>query len=1693
MAIGPFSTYAPPGVYTQTSTEVVSVPSVAGARIPFIIGPSREYLNNLNVELVRGSSSQADTRVFNEDATGRWVTGGTVTNPTLGGQNGSLTSFRVRNYPIVDGTGVGRVTYSSSSVSVTVNGLPVPVASVNGATGVVSLLTIPAPSDIVYVTYYYHRSDTRATDDVSAQVSSGVGTLISQRPETYVFTASNNVFEVYVNDSYTPSVISLSVGTRYAADIVNDINAALVSGLTASVVIDNQGYNHVMLSAAGNLTVGSGTANGQLGFTRGDSTNRNRTFTVYNGPIVDGSGGGITTNDPTKVTVTVNGITVIAQSVDGKNRKVTLPAAPVANSTVTVSYFFNTWQDTFDYLPNANVTNILSCGIGPSRTDYRSGVDFTIDNSGAQSFIKWGTSFTITPGLRTGDVDLGSSQISAMLVDDKIYGAECERTYDANSPTMLSSTIFQLPYKPTTGNGRDTPLGTSVYASSSNNRLDLPTDRPDLIEVYVGKDYRDAVGRNPVTVMSVDSATNYITLKTPVPADYKVFANFWYSRIADSNYTFSVVTPGPSGTGTYSITSSLTGGPIFGVTMGTITGFTETLNWPSGSATDPRAFHSGLGTPVAETVTVTFNSNLAPATHATITSGGSQPYEIFDYTRNFGEVLVDGSPYTVDLSVAFPAAFMSSPVDDGFTFNLTDRIALSIDGVLIDNIDISSQLDMLGVATAINNAVDADTQAHEDGTGTFASTAPNNLASVVTYGDQVCLQLSGRNIPSISNGYAASLAVLTPSLTGSTNAAATIGLSNANSFEGSYTALNKAAEQIGTKVGPFDITAGSTDVLTVNIDGSEITTSLPAGSGITTADVVAAINEGYLAYASASDITTYTTQLINIANSIKANYNTHRVSTTFHDGADNINVVSTASASNLATALTLLNDIKTNFNAHLVEGGVHQLNDTFNSTGAASATNLVTAVTLAYELKKDFNLHLLQIGVHGHDDTSNLITSPAASDYASACDLAIDLKTQFNSHIVFGASHLASDSANTVTAADPDSLNPGDQAVLNTLLNQIKTKFNLHIVSSGKHTVNDPNAVSTANASDLATSISLANALSTAYSAHQTRIVGSYHVHGTKDLTNTVTTSFPGLIAFEGQGKYAGKLILRSRLNTQSSIVSIKSTSTALDTLGFTSNRTTYYTRPTASLLTSALTADASFSSAARVAPVAVSGLGTYLTITSLSSGGGSSISFASTTNTSFLADTGLGIVIGSTGDTGESAISGFSVSSNNSFGSSGTGIPGRTYNDSTTGLTFTLLESDTGDYTSGGSFTMNVSPIFTADSVNAVVGIPGLEVLVTNLNNTQPGTTATIRTFKRTGSEPAVGDVYYISYEYSRYGNTSAQTGAPTGAAVFTDMKSITRIFGPANTDNPLSLAASLAFLNGAPAVGLRQVFRSTGSSQASVTSYIEAIDELKKPVGTVKPATISVLTTEPTVLSYLAQHVIFMSTPRQEGERVAVIGTAVGTTPTGVQSLARGFNSDLVWVVYPDAFTITTVNEFGVSTESLVDGTYAAVALAASTCSPAFDVASPLTRRAVVGFTNIGRYLDPTEANQVAVSGVTVLERVESGIRVRHGLTTQPENVITRTPSVVLTIQYVQQTLRSALDPFIGSKFTPDLVTSVRGTTQAAFNQMIGDQIVGQLGDLSVATDPDDPTIMRVNAVYVPVFPLEYIAVSLSVRVRI
>jgi len=1761
MALG--REYAPPNVYTQTDYENPLQGAIDSLKIPIFIGEGNEYLSQIDLEMVRGSSATIDQRIVSEDMTGRAVVSVSATGVvTRGAFNGTLARVQVRNLPIVDGSGRGLTSNSRSDVTVRINGLPVIVLSVNGAAGIIELAQSPALGDEVKVDYYFNREDTLVTDNVSDQVTAenaiiraavGIKDVNAPTPGTEtinlyadvlgptgaVIVPANNVLNLIVDG--TAATIAITPKTDYTMQqIANVISAAGVGTLTGVTFVNNFGESTLSLNSNHDLTVLEGSANALLGFYTGQVSTRRKTFYTYNGPIVDGTNGGVTTTDPSHVTVKVAGVQVIPVSVDGASRAVTLAVAPLAGSTVTIQYYFNTWQDTFDYLAHVNVTSITRVGDVPGTAHYTADADYLLQNDR----IMWGTAATVTSGVTTSGSELfDDTQITPTLIDNRTFMSPC--TAVVSSQGAVSTSEFLLPFAPTLGNGRDTSLGTSLFQSVSNDRIGVPVNRPDVVDVYWGFSVEDALVRGRVEVVRVEGST--VTLKDVVPTGASVYASFYHNMIVDMTYTLAVAIPGVSGVGTYTIQDSGSN-DIYTPTFDNSTksaGLTGvTITFPSGSELTPDLhFEGGSGLlftgPVEETVTVTFANTTD--TPAKFTVAGPAPYYFIPAESDLVAMTINGDTVMpvagIDLDtistggggimahlVGDEIAYPDGVDWDVADFDLgTEDIILTIDGVEITTrVPAVANTSATTLAALINEAADGIQTAVEApvSTTSFVIPAASNPSSIDDYyaGWQVVVGAATAltlGVVGTVLSYVASTRVVT--LTAVIEGAlAFTALDEVRIYNPDTMAVLKGATRF---TGPIDLSggAGSMDTLTISITtnntvATPVSASLPNVTYASGTALATALNLAFRGVAG-DDLTTPATAGSPIAVAYAATAGTDFLFTA--DGDGRLNVVLQLSGDDAAGFLEFVPQGAAVDDFAILAGF---------DTGVANALQMklnVGAVAKSYRLVHGsvypYDRLILRNRIHPGG------VSMSADDAVSQCQLLV------------GAG-----SGNTkagLTNADYGSAAGGGTVRAATVLGRVG-------LGGGTSTVGEPQVVfydgTGAQAQNdtfdftldgVPVSVTFASA-----AAGTTNILGLAALAGDRIILQiqTAIANLPGtpfgnigavqaanIVRAEGAG-----LRITSPTYKETSQVVIGSGS-ANTALGFTAGTVAARTGVTAQVLASALNCDRAatvvafltdftsiggaateFAGQALATTVQDAAARTFLHIVSAGPattdyGTGSSIILLDTTTNSWLR-VGTGIdELTLASATGEAALNGFIVTSNNALGSGSAGTSvlgagtgqdgtiGQTYRDTVTGLTFTILPRGWHDnkagpwisYPAAATFRFVSAKTVTANANIPIRSLPGIELTVANTSSVGVGDTALVQTYPRGGEEPAIGDVYYASYVYQKQSFTTA---------FFTKMSSIVASYGAIHPENPVSLAAYLAMINGAVLVGIKQVPRATGSNFASTATYVSAVTELEGVLpGHITPDMVIPLKGDSTQLfQLLSRSNDIQSSIRYRQERTSIIGVSGGTSEASVKTLAQTLGSDRMRVVYPDTALIDIEENDGTVKEYLIDGPMLAAMLAGSVVSPNYDVATPWTRRKLIGPTVLGRTLDAVQQNQLAVAGITVLDDKPPFIQVRHGLTTDMTNVLTKTPTVRLIADHVQQQSRSTLDQFIGMKFLQGILSQIEGRLARMLQGLVRQQIIAIYTGLKATVDPDDQTTANVEAFYQPVFPLLYIVLSFHLR---
>jgi hypothetical protein len=1698
----PGSIYAPPGVYTRTLFEDPTQGLSTSVRLPLLIGTGSEILVHDSLEIVRGSSTNVDQRLVQEDETGRAVV--SISNAgavTLGSYNGSINRLQVRHYPIVSGNGTGTTATDSASVNVTVNGEPVVVLAINGAKGILTLSVSPIATDEVRVTYYFKRTDTQITDVVSDQITPMAPVVYGAVGQNYVIVTGVNDALSFVVDS--EDVVSVVVsasppGGWTAAQVAAFINgAASGTSLVASTATDNFGQSVLMLTADRDITVGSGTANSTIGLTSGSSTARNKVFYTFQRPIVDGSNGGITTTDPADVTVIVNNVQVIPTAVDGQSGAVTLPFAPELGAVISVRYYFNSWQDTFDNLQDRGVTSITRCGLTPDRTDYTNETDFVLQDDK----IVWGTAVIVSAGDYTsGGTYFDEIQVSANLIDNRQYLAACTSVVNTSvSPAVDTRKQFQLPLQPTTGNGRDTPLGSSTFAAVSNGRIDLPTDRPDLVYAYWGYSVEDALDRGRVEVTKVDSSTSTITLAQVVPVGATVYATFYYNNLVDQTYSVECVTAGASGVGTYAIADSsgtilLT--PKFKSKSALLA--TVTVEFPSGSERTPDVrFEAPFSTSefagaVEEDVTVTFASQDATLAKYAIPSSG--PYYVISGSSDILDINVDNTGATsVDLSdptgngTGFLATLVSEEVsysaDSGYTtFEVTsanNAVDMQVDGILVQAVVNSGPTqDVTNFVDAINRAASGEFSSSQAsavvGSITLNSSASDQDGYYVGWEIKVTSGIASgdKRIISAYNG-TTKVATVSANFTLAPGAAATYYVYNPET--------RPQVKGVTRFLGGADLTNGFTDInfsysgnvtAVTPISASVVAASYSSASALASA-VQTAVNAGIIA-AGFSDPASNTAELeidvtVDSSGKIVLTLGGHPLDT---DGGT-LEVVSDAVPADDFSILAGF-DISTAGSSQAKISNL-AIARAFQFTGAVTGQNIYDRLILTNRLIpgqiKDGQAVLGQTQLKMLGGTGASLVGLSANEigYAGIRGTVMEPTLYGEVGLSGGQDPVTGQPIVTFYAAGGTST---QNNVFRVTFEGVPVTVQFTdaagvVIPSGGFADVPLGPIGTAN--------TILNQIQAAFTA--------------AGVTGTVLQEGAG-IRFRGASSAAAASIVIGDGSANSD-------------LGFSSGGSASRTSLPVQVLVSAIMACSPFTTDGLAKTVFDSTNASYLFVQSLgNAGAGTTSSVYFESSTALRPGVGLGVMDGY-GNSGESALDGYFVVSSDPVNGSGTantsvlnsgigqdGTIGQTYRDLVTGLTFSILpRAGNVPYPAGGSITFSVRNNVFTDSNLPVNTVPGVELVVSNTSGITVGDSASVQTFEKGGNQPSVGDIYYVTYKYKKQDYSTA---------LFTKQSTIEAAYGSTSPTNPLSLASYLAILNGAVLLALKQVQKdvdSTGSGtydSASTNAFITAIDDVEGSVtGGIYPDTITPLKGDSSDLfQYLAKHCDIQSSIRYRAERTGICGFSAGTQPRDAGNIAQSIGRTRMRLVYPDIATLSLSRADGTTDSYLVDGTYVAAAWVGNRASPNIDVATPWTRGRIFGFDELARNLDAVQQNQVAVKGVTVLAQRQNIIEVRQGLTTDMTNTLTKTPTVITIADEVQRTARATLDKFIGTKFLAGVTTQIEGQLSAALKNLVDAQIIAAFTGVKARVSPDDPTVAEVEAYYQPVFPLLYIIVTFNLR---
>jgi hypothetical protein len=376
------------------------------------------------------------------------------------------------------------------------------------------------------------------------------------------------------------------------------------------------------------------------------------------------------------------------------------------------------------------------------------------------------------------------------------------------------------------------------------------------------------------------------------------------------------------------------------------------------------------------------------------------------------------------------------------------------------------------------------------------------------------------------------------------------------------------------------------------------------------------------------------------------------------------------------------------------------------------------------------------------------------------------------------------------------------------------------------------------------------------------------------------------------------------------------------------------------------------------------------------------------------------------------------------------------------------------------------------------------------------------------TGSVPASGSVYYVSYSYS----VPSTQFLPT---TFSDKNDLVSFFGPENnTSGSLSVAGSLALENGAPAVICVQV--SGSSTNPTAAAYRDAIDKLRKksnieeivcifPSGSLTPSTL-----RDDVQTYLFQHTQLMgmkgrwrgmfygcASPYYNPTGFDTIGDS--STPASYLGKASAYGHEDVIVPAPSYVWRFDSNNNRIE----LDASYLACAIGGR--RSAEDLRStPITGATLVGFTIEEEKWDMFQMDSLGAGGVCVVQNVAGVNTIRDAITTDSTSADTQEQSVIGQKRNVQRTLETKLFETYtnkGKTINPSTPRDVEATIRSILNAMRTEGEIFGYGTkddpttgetkITAVQDPQEPRRINATCSIKYLYPLKYITVTVSTYV--
>jgi hypothetical protein len=337
----------------------------------------------------------------------------------------------------------------------------------------------------------------------------------------------------------------------------------------------------------------------------------------------------------------------------------------------------------------------------------------------------------------------------------------------------------------------------------------------------------------------------------------------------------------------------------------------------------------------------------------------------------------------------------------------------------------------------------------------------------------------------------------------------------------------------------------------------------------------------------------------------------------------------------------------------------------------------------------------------------------------------------------------------------------------------------------------------------------------------------------------------------------------------------------------------------------------------------------------------------------------------------------------------------------------------------------------------------------------------------------------YYTPYIFYDYSDVRAAYGDPFIPKGQYEQAPTTMV------QSELTLMAKFAFLNGAYQVVCCAVKSSTTPGQATIGDYGEALDKLKDQ-GLI--AIVVAGTGQQPLHQVIQQHVTQQSDNRFERRAIVAMDGSVVPVPSSQRILnAQSLSDQRMLMISPATFNYFSPE---LNAAIVLGGQYMAASLAGLTMAMSF--AMPLTRKTIAGWVGVAEFEQEGQRNLESQNGLCVVEKTRRQlIQIRHGVTTNPTDLLTREWSIIGQQDAMVYRLRDYLESanLIGQPIYPFTLVNVKGSAEAALQSLIRDGLIVDYVGLKVRQLATNPDVLEVSYSWLPAFPLNYIVVTFNV----